>query len=75
MDKKNYYIVTQLCMGGDLLCHIKENYSGNNTSKITESFVAHLIRQIVDAIEYCHSKNIVHRDIKPGIPPVFYLIL
>lgn len=65
MDRKNYYIVTQLCMGGDLLRHIKGKYSGDTKSKITESFVAHLIRQIVDAIEYCHSKNIVHRDIKP----------
>jgi len=65
MDRKNYYIVTQLCTGGDLLRHIKEKYTADVNSKITESFVAHLITQVVDAIEYCHSKNVVHRDIKP----------
>lgn len=65
VDRKNYYIVTQLCHGGDLLNHIKEKYSGDSKSKFTESFVAHLINQIVDSIGHCHSKNIVHRDIKP----------
>jgi len=65
MDRKNYYIVTQLCSGGDLLRHIKEKYSGKYGSKFTEAFVANLINQIVEAVAYCHSKNVVHRDIKP----------
>merc|ERR1712062_111140 len=65
MDRKNYYIATQLCTGGDLLRHVKQKYAEDKSSKITESLVAYLINQIVDAISYCHSKNIVHRDIKP----------
>jgi len=65
MDEKNYYIVTQLCKGGDLLAHIKKKYGGALKSKFTEAFVASLIVQIIEAVGYCHSQNIVHRDIKP----------
>ena len=31
----------------------------------SESVASHYIRQILDAIRYCHEQNIIHRDLKP----------
>jgi len=65
-DAKNYYIITELCSGGDLLNHIKVSFhKTNKKAQFTEAYAASLIREIIDAVAYCHSKDIVHRDIKP----------
>jgi MAP/microtubule affinity-regulating kinase len=34
------------------------------TRRLPESEARHIFRQIVSAIEYCHIKNVVHRDVK-----------
>jgi len=65
VDSKSYYIVTQLCKGGDLLSYIKSQYGGVGKAKFKEKYAAKIINQIADAIAYCHSKNVVHRDVKP----------
>ena len=44
---------------GDLLKKIE-----NKTLKNGESDIRHIFLQIVKAISHCHSKNIIHRDIK-----------
>jgi len=28
-------------------------------------FISHYMRQILEALKYCHSKNIVHGDLRP----------
>ena len=58
-DTKNYYIITEFCEGGELFSWIKAN------KFISEEKIKILFRQIVSAINYCHSHNVVHRDIKP----------
>ena len=32
--------------------------------KLKEDVASHIFKQIVTGIKYCHSKNVLHRDIK-----------
>jgi len=57
-DHNNFYIVTELCKGGDLTGRI----SG---IKMTENKAALMIKQILRGINYMHAKNLIHRDMKP----------
>jgi calcium-dependent protein kinase len=34
-------------------------------SFFSENEAAHIMKQVLSAIHYCHVKNIVHRDLKP----------
>ncbi len=58
-DVKHFYIVSELCPGGELFEQISER------GQFTEKEAAHLLKQIISAIIYSHSNNIVHRDLKP----------
>ena len=49
----------RLCNGGELFDRIIEK------EYFTEDEAARLFRQILMALNYCHSNNIVHRDLKP----------
>lgn len=60
-DKKNelFYIVLEYIEGKTLESIIKE--------KLLKAYDKEsIIKQIFDAINYAHSQNILHRDIKPG---------
>ena len=56
--QNNLYLVTDLCLGGELFDGIcaKGNYF--------EKDAAALIRVVVSAVDYLHSKGIVHRGKK-----------
>src|SRR5450432_1937920 len=54
-----YYIVTQMASGGELFDRICER------GKFTERDASHTIRQILEAVDYLHKKDVVHRDLKP----------
>jgi calcium-dependent protein kinase len=58
-DKKNFYIITELCEGGELFDMIVDKGSFN------EDDAAWVMKQLLSAINYIHSNNIVHRDLKP----------
>jgi calcium-dependent protein kinase len=59
-DAKVYYLVLELCSGGELCDAIVASRTG-----FTEKVVATLVKQMVGAVAYMHSVCIVHRDLKP----------
>ncbi|CDO94840.1 unnamed protein product [Kluyveromyces dobzhanskii CBS 2104] len=54
------YIIMEYCSGGDLYEAIKDDMVPRKTKHVT-----HIVNQILDAVEYVHSRGIYHRDIKP----------
>lgn len=58
-EKKRYYVVTELCTGGELYYEITSKQFFN------EKEVLHISKQICGVLAYCHNKGIVHRDLKP----------
>lgn len=58
-DECAYYIVTDLCTGGDLFSSIEKERVFN------ERKAADFMRQVLSAIAYCHEHSIAHRDLKP----------
>jgi len=57
-DDKCFYLIMEFCSEGDLFDKIQKEAPFN------EYTACHIIYQILSAIVYCHSSNIVHRDIK-----------
>jgi len=57
-DETYLYIVTELCEGGELLDKIIAK------TVLPEAVVAHYMQQLLSAVLYCHTKHIVHRDLK-----------
>mmetsp|Transcript_72359 Transcript_72359/g.203119 ORF Transcript_72359/g.203119 Transcript_72359/m.203119 type:complete len:391 (+) Transcript_72359:108-1280(+) len=58
-DPRRYYIVMELCMGGELFERIVD------VGGLTEPQAAVLMRQIARTICYLHGEGVVHRDLKP----------
>ena len=59
-DKKNLYIITEYCEGGELFDKIKDR-----DGYFSERDAATIIKAVLHAIAYCHSVGLVHRDLKP----------
>ncbi|KAH6950432.1 kinase-like domain-containing protein [Ilyonectria sp. MPI-CAGE-AT-0026] len=57
-DIEYMYLVVDLMTGGDLRFHISRN-------TFTEEAVGFWIAELGCALRYIHSRNIIHRDIKP----------
>lgn len=58
-DRKNIYLVMELCVGGELFDRIVA--SGH----FTETQAAIVMQQMISAVYYMHENHVCHRDLKP----------
>lgn len=58
-DEARYYVVTELCRGGELFDEIIKR------QRFSEMDAAKIIYQVLSACSYCHANKICHRDFKP----------
>ena len=65
-ERDSLHIVTELCTGGELFERIIEK-SQSSEKSFSERDAAKVLKQILDAVHYCHSLKppVVHRDLKP----------
>jgi calcium-dependent protein kinase len=61
-DSASFNILTQFCAGGDLFDSIKEKYYQHK--RFSERDASRFARQLLTALAFAHSNNVVHRDIK-----------
>jgi serine/threonine protein kinase len=61
-DDDFVHLVMEMCSGGDLFDRI---VSRKNTVPFSEEEAATVLQKLMEAISYCHSMGIAHRDIKP----------
>lgn len=58
-DNKNIYIVLEYCAGGELTQLIRSHVC------LPEALCKRFIQQLALALQYLHSKNVAHLDLKP----------
>ena len=56
--QQHIIFVMEVCGAGDLLTYVRRR------RKLKEDVAKHMFKQIMEGLRYCHSKNILHRDIK-----------
>eukprot|EP00826_Nyctotherus_ovalis_P060367 TRINITY_DN8460_c0_g3_i1.p1 TRINITY_DN8460_c0_g3~~TRINITY_DN8460_c0_g3_i1.p1 ORF type:complete len:490 (-),score=143.26 TRINITY_DN8460_c0_g3_i1:83-1531(-) len=56
--EKHVLIVTELCSGQDLLNYIRKH------KRLDESTAKSIFKSLIAGLHYCHTRQIVHRDIK-----------
>jgi calcium/calmodulin-dependent protein kinase I len=59
-EQDKWYLVTELATGGELFDRICDK------GKFTEKDAAETIRQVLDAVNYLHERNVVHRGMLSG---------
>jgi hypothetical protein len=55
---KHLLYVEELCVGGDLLTYVRKR------RRLKENVAKVVLKQILDGLYYCHSRKILHRDVK-----------
>lgn len=58
-EANSLYVVFDLVVGGELMHEITERHS------YAEVDASHCMQQILEAINFCHKKGVVHCDLKP----------
>lgn len=58
-DERSIHIVLELCAGGDLLDFVSA------AGRLPEREAAHVAATMLDTLRRCHSRGVVHRDVKP----------
>lgn len=58
-DENRVYLILEYAPRGELYKKLRD------CQRFDEKLSANYIRQIIEALEVCHSRNVIHRDIKP----------
>lgn len=58
-DEEAVHLVMEHCAGGDLFDYIVKR------RRLSEKEAAHIVKQIISALQALHSVGLVHRDLKP----------
>lgn len=58
-DSNCFHLVMELCSGGRLVDQL------NKEGRYSEQRAAHIMKELVLVIKYCHDMGVVHRDVKP----------
>jgi serine/threonine protein kinase len=56
---RNLYMILELCTGGDLAYHL------TNREIFSEKDAKFFVAEVILAIEYIHSLDVIYRDLKP----------
>ncbi|XP_070264811.1 serine/threonine-protein kinase MARK2-like [Myotis yumanensis] len=60
ITEDKFFLVMENIQGDSLLEHLQDN------GTMSEGEARTMFRQVVSAVQYCHQKNIIHRDLTPG---------
>jgi serine/threonine protein kinase len=55
---KHILFVMELCAGGDLLNYVRKR------KRLKENMAKSIFKHLIEGLEHCHSRSILHRDIK-----------
>ncbi|KAG5408841.1 hypothetical protein IGI04_005160 [Brassica rapa subsp. trilocularis] len=58
-SKTKIYIVLEFAMGGELVDKIRHD------GRLREDGARRYFQQLINAVDYCHSRGVYHRDLKP----------